>query len=232
MKKSLQMIALLLAASSTLAAQAQTIGSLPDKSPLLDLNDGMRFGLVGGFLLTGHDAVGVGPKSTPIVGVRYDLPVGGPMYLSAVVFGGSTTRTILDYTRSASTRDIGTQATGIVVANISAALSLTGPRSWHGLQPLVNVGLGIASAPGDKPDVSGYSMGTAFSFSYGLGLRWATGHFSELRLDLNQYWWDLKYPDLYRSTQGDPVAIRATGSLSSYTANTALTLAWSIKRFW
>ena len=153
------------------------------------------------------------------------------MYLTGTLFGASTTRTVLDYTKSAATRDIGTQGTGLVNVNVAVALSLTGPRSWHRLQPLVNLGVGVVSAPGDKVDVSGYAIGTQFSFSYGFGVRWVTGRNSEFRFDLNQYWWQLKYPELYRSTQGDPVAIKAAGSLDSYTANTALTIGWTLRRF-
>ena len=222
-------LALMLAFGSSLAAQ--TIGSVPDKSPYLDLHDGMRFGVVAGWLATGSDVVGVGPKSAAMLGVRYDLAVGGPVYLTGSLFGASTTRTVLDYTKSAATRNIGTQSTGLVNANVAAAMSLTGLRTWHHLQPLVNLGVGFVSAPGDKADVSGFKLGTMLSFSYGFGVRYATGRNSEFRFDLNQYWWQLKYPDLYRSTQGDPVAIRPTGGLSSYTANTTLTIAWSLRSF-
>jgi opacity protein-like surface antigen len=213
------------------ALAAQTVGSLPDKSPFLDLNDGQRFGVVAGWLATGHDAVGVGPKSAPIVGVRYDVPLGGPVYLTGLLFGTSTTRTVLDYTRSAATRDIGTQGMELVNLNVSIAMSLTGARSWHHLQPLVNIGFGVASAPTDKVDISGYSFGTKFSFSYGAGLRYATGRTGEFRVDLNQYWWKLAYPDLYRSTQGDPVAIKPTGALESFQATTALTVGYSLRIF-
>lgn len=230
MKKSLLItVAFLAASASTIAAQ--TVGSLPDKSPFLDLNDGMRLGVAAGFLATGTDVVGVGPKSAPFAGVRYDVAIGGPMYLTGMIFGTSTTRSVFDYTKSAATRNIGTQSQGLVVANVAVAMSLTGARSWHHLQPLVNLGVGVASGPGDKVDISGYTFGTQFSFSYGFGVRYVTGHNSELRFDLNQYWWQLKYPQNYRSTQGDPVAIRATGSLDSYTVNTALTIAWTVRIF-
>ena len=231
MKRSLlsSAFALLLSCGSSLAAQ--TIGSLPDKSPFLDLHDGMRFGLVAGWLATGSDPVGVGPKSAPMLGLRYDVAIGGPVYLTGSLFGTSTTRTVLDYTKSRATRDIGTQSTGLVNANVAVAMSLTGLRTWHHLQPLVNLGVGVVSGPGDKADISGYKFGTQFSFSYGLGVRYVTGHNSELRFDLNQYWWQLKYPDNYRSTQGDPIAIKAAGSLGAYTANTALTVGWSIRSF-
>jgi hypothetical protein len=213
------------------ALGAQTVGSLPDKSPFADLHDGQRLGVFAGMLFTGKDVAGVNPKSAPMVGVHYDISVGGPAYLTATLFGASTTRTVLDYTRSAATRNIGTQATDLVGANIGLAVSATGERSWKGIQPLVDIGVGIMAAPSDKQDVSGYQFGAAFSFSYGLGVRWASGHNSEFRLDLNQYWWSLKYPETYRSTQGDPVAIKPNGALASWTANTALTVAWSLRIF-
>jgi hypothetical protein len=213
------------------ALGAQTVGSLPDKSPFADMHDGQRLGVFAGMLVTGKDVAGVNPKSAPMVGVRYDIAVGGPAYLTAQLFGASTTRTILDYTRSAATRNVGSQATGLVGANIAVAVSATGERSWKGIQPLVDIGVGIMSAPGDKQDVSGYKFDPAFSFSYGVGIRWVSGRNSEFRADLNQYWWALKYPENYRSTQGDPVAIKANGALNSWTANTALTVAWSLRIF-
>ena len=229
MKRSLVAVALLLSCGTVLAAQ--TVGSLPDKSPYLDLNDGMRFGVVVGWLATGHDVVGVNPKSAPIVGVRYDWAIGGPVFLTTSAFATNTTRTVLDYTRSAATRDIGTQPTGLFVFNLGIAMSLTGQRSWHHLQPMIDLGVGIATGPGDKEDISGYGFGNQFSFSYGFGMRFVTGKNIELRADLNQYWWALKYPQNYRSTQGDPVAIKPTGSLDSYTANTALTIGATIRIF-
>jgi hypothetical protein len=153
------------------------------------------------------------------------------MYVSGTLFGTSTTRTVLDYTKSAATRNLGTQGTGLVVADVALAISLTGARTWHNLQPLVNVGVGIAAGPGDKEDVSGYAFGTSFAFSYGFGVRYSTGKNSEFRFDLDQYWWQLKYPDNYRSTQGDVNAIKPAGSLSAYTVNTALTIAYTVRIF-
>ena len=229
MKNSLRVLALLLVSGS--AAGAQVVGTLPEKSPFLDLHDGPRLGLVAGWLDGGHDDVGVNAKSAPTIGVRYDLPIGGPVYLTGMVFGTTTTRTILDYTKPAAARNIGTQSFALVNANIAMALSITGKRTWHHLQPLVNIGVGVVSGLGDKADVSGDEFGTAFEFSYGLGLRYITGSRSELRLDLNQYWWELKYPPLYRSTQGDPVAIKPAGALNSWTANTGLALGWSYRAF-
>jgi hypothetical protein len=228
-KKSLIALALSITAAASLTAQ--TVGSLPDKSPFLDVHDGMRIGIVAGWLATGSDPVGVGPKSAPTLGVRYDWAIGGPMYLSGSLFGTSTTRTVLDYTKNAANRNIGTQSAGLLVADVSLALSLTGARTWHGLQPLVNLGVGLATGPNDKEDISGYAFSTAFAFSYGFGVRWTSSKNSEIRFDLDQYWWQLKYPENYRSTQGDVNAIRPTGALNAYTINTALTVAYSLRIF-
>jgi hypothetical protein len=228
-KKTLVAFALLLAAGPALGAQV--VGTLPDHSPFLDLHDGQRLTVVAGWLQAGHDAVGVNAKSAGTVGVRYDLSIGGPVYLTGLLFGGSTSRTILDYTKPASRRDVGTQSFALVDANVSIGLSLTGKRTWHRLQPLVNIGVGVVSGPGDPGDISGDTFGTQFQLSYGAGVRLVTGSRSEFRLDVNQYWWELKYPPLYRSTQGDPISIKPAGSLSSWTANTALTLGWTFYAF-
>ena len=229
MRKPLLAVALLFALVPALGAQV--IGTLPDQSPYLDIHDGQRLTAFAGWLQAGNDAVGVNAKSMPMFGARYDLSVGGPVYLTGLLFAGSTSRNILDYTKPASKRDIGTQSLALMDASVQIAMSLTGKRTWHRLQPLINIGVGVVGGAGDPGDISGYTFGTAFQFSYGAGLRYITSRNSEFRIDINQYWWELKYPPLYRSTQGDPVAIKPTGALSSWTANTALTLGWTFYTF-
>lgn len=230
MKRSaLVAIAFLVAAGAPLAAQ--TVGSLPDQSPYMDLHDGQRWGIFAGWLAAGHDPAGAGPKSAPLVGARYDLAVGGPVYLTGMLFGTSTSRTVLDYSRPDGSRDIGTHGMSLVGVNVAIATSLTGARSWHHIQPLVNLGVGAVVSPDDKQDVSGELFTASFSFSYGLGVRWASGKNGELRLDLNQFWWQVHYPEQYRSTQGGPVAIFPNGSLTQWTINTALSLGYTIHAF-
>lgn len=213
------------------ALGAQVVGTLPDQSPYADIQDGQRLTAVVGWLQTGHDAVGVNAKSAPMFGARYDLSIGGAAYVTGLLFGAAVNRTVLDYTKAPANRNIGTQSFALIDASAQLALSLTGKRTWHRLQPLINIGAGIASGVGDNFDVSEFTFGTSFQFSYGAGLRFIASRNSEFRLDVDQYWWELKYPPLYRSTQGSPTAIKPTGSLSSWTANTALTLGWTFYMF-
>lgn len=210
---------------------AQAVGTLPEGSPYLDLRGGQRAGIDIGYLSTGSDPAGVGPKSAAYVGLNYELHASGPVYLTSHLFGASTDRRMLDYTKKASVRDVGNRSSVLIGADAGLALALTGDRTWHGVQPLVHVGAGVVLGATDKRDVSQYAFGTHLLLSYGLGARWVTGPNSELRADVTWFSWQLKYPELYRSTEGDPVAIRATGSLTPWVRNRAMTLSYALGIF-
>ena len=206
---------------------AQVVGALPERSPFADVTGGHRVGIVAGYMATGRDPAGVGPKGGPMLGVRYDLHAGGPAYLSARFFGFSSERDILDYTKKAAQRRVGTQSGAIGGTELGLTLAATGDRSWRRLQPLVHAGVGLVFGIGDRNDVSGYRFPTAFSFSWGLGARYVTGRNSQLRADVSWLHWGIKYPESYRSTEGDTVAIRPSGTLSPGTWNRALTVSWT-----
>ncbi|HVT39162.1 MAG TPA: hypothetical protein VHE78_08950 [Gemmatimonadaceae bacterium] len=225
MKQFLMTAVCLASQAAPLAAQA--VGALPEKSPYEDLRGGQRLGIEAGYLVTGHDPAGVGPKSSPLVGLRYDFHAGGPAYLTSRLFGASTTRDILDYTRRQAFRRVGTQSSTLIGADGGLAIALTGSRSWHKWQPVVQSSLGFISAVGDRPDVSRYSFGTRFYLTYGLSARYVISGNSELRGDIVWFYWQLKYPETFRSTDGDPVAIRPTGSLSPWTGGRAMTVSWA-----
>ncbi len=231
-------------ASTTMSAQVATppappaptakpVGTLPDNSPFRDIgNDGNRFGIVAGYLFTKNDEAGVGPKAMALYGIRHDLHIAGPAYLTARLLGGSTNRTILDYTKKPAQRAVGTRQTALIVGDIGITMSATGDRTWHNIQPLFNLGIGLASFSGDqKTDVSGFRLGTKFQFTYGIGARYITGSNSELRFDLSWYAWQLKYPTTYRSTAVDPVAIKPTGTLSPWAGNRLLSVGYTIGIF-
>jgi hypothetical protein len=214
--------------AAPLAAQA-VVGSEPDKSPYLDVNDGQRIGIIGGYVVTGPDLLGLRPKSAPAFGARYDLHMGGPAYLIVSALGAPTSRNVLDPARKAGLRDAGTQSTTLLLTDVSLALSAIGERSWHGLQPLVHLGVGTATALGEKVDVGGYSMGTKFTFIGGLGLRFITGKNSELRCDASWYYLGYKYPEAYHTklSPDSTSILPTTTKLSSGTLTNALTVSWT-----
>ena len=208
-----------------LAAQ---IGSLPENSPYRDLDDHSRFGVVAGYLFTGKDPAGVGPKSAPMFGVRYDLHLSSAAYLNTTLFTASTSRPVLDYTKSAATRNVGSRNVMLTGATASLAVSLTGERSWHNWQPLINLGGGFVSAFGDiNGDRSAYKFETKLLIDFGFGARYLISNNSEIRFDVNWFAWQMKYPDTYKSTAADPVPIAPNGKLSPWTKNNAVTVSYT-----
>ena len=212
---------------------AQVVGSMPDQSPYRDLEDGQRFGVVAGLWSFGKDPAGVGPKGTvPAYGARYDLALSGPMYLTVRALSGSVSRNVIDYNLPHTTRLVGTRSAVLTDIDASLTLALTGDRSWHHVQPLVHFGAGMVFAAGDsKVDVSGFALKPTISLTTGAGVRWVTGHSSELRADLSLNWWQLKYPQTYRATVADPLAVVPTGSLSPWTVNKTVTVGWTWRIF-
>jgi hypothetical protein len=220
---------LALAAATIVAAPlAAQIGSLPENSPYRDLEDRQRFGVVAGYLFTDKDPAGVGPKSAPMLGLRYDLHLGAAAYLNTTLFTMSSSRPVLDYTKPAATRNVGVRNFALTGATATLAIALTGERSWHSLQPLINLGTGFVSALGDiNGDRSAYRFETKLLIDYGFGVRYFVSANSELRLDVNWYAWQFKYPNTYQSTAADPVPIAPNGKLSPWIFNKLLTLSYA-----
>jgi hypothetical protein len=226
LKQFLLCVACFVPSAAPLAAQA--VGSLPENSPYQDVRGGQRFGVEGGYLVTSRDPAGVGPKSGPYIGLKYDFHAGGPAYLSGRLFGLSTERDVLDYTRKAAVRRVGTESVKMLGGDAGLELALTGDRSWHKWQPLLEASGGFVSGIGAKTDVSGYKVGPRFYLTYGFGARYVFSQNTELRGDIVWFAWQLKYPDTYKSTDADPVAIvPTTGSLSPWTRNRLMSVSWS-----
>ena len=132
---------LLTSSAVALGAQTTIVGSEPAKSPFQSIIDPTRVGAFGGLLFVTDNGPGVAPKGPiPVIGLRYDYHVAGPTYFTASFASGHTTRTILDYNRSAATRNIGEKNTWLMALDIGFDIAPTGDRSWHGVQPLTHIG--------------------------------------------------------------------------------------------
>jgi hypothetical protein len=220
---------LLTSSAVALGAQTTIVGSEPAKSPFQSIIDPTRVGAFGGLLFVTDNGPGVAPKGPiPVVGLRYDYHIAGPTYFTASLASGHTTRTILDYNRSAATRNIGEKNTWLMGLDIGFDVAPTGDRSWHGVQPLTHIGAGYSFTPGDtREDASGYTFGGKFTMSWGFGVRWVTGKNKELRADLGWRLWRMNYPSTYQSTISDPIAIMPTGKLDAYTSNRLITVGYT-----
>jgi hypothetical protein len=131
----------------------------------------------------GHFSAGradpdVGPQSAPLLGLRYNIRLSGPLSAEANFSLVPTERDILTYV--AATDEV--QPTGEVAAlNIltiggGLVFHLTGNRTWNRLAPFVVAGGGIATNlagrtefEADLPDTQLFDFGPSFAVDLGAG---------------------------------------------------------------
>ena len=218
--------ALLVGAAALLvatSAQAQ-VGHVPARSPYVDLEYKQELTLLGGYLQVRHDPAGILPKSRGMFGVRYEATLTGPLAISGDLITGFGDRNVVDPTKPAATRNVGTQSNPVVEADIAAAMNLTGTRSWHKLVPQVRAGIGLIRSAA-RDDSSGYAFGTPFAFVFGGGVKYVPGGRFQLRADITDRVFKQNYPDTYYRPASDLTAVLPTSTARSfYTHHAAFTV--------
>jgi hypothetical protein len=205
-------------------AAAQVVGHPPATSPYSDLEYSQELTFEFGYAKTRHDPAGVAPKSAPMVGLRYELSIVGPLALSSEITRTFSDRDVLDPSKPRATRSLGTESAPVYSADLALALNLTGRKSWHTLVPQVRAGLGVVSSSA-KDAASGYSFGTPFAFTFGGGVKVVPGGRLQLRGDLTDRVFKLSYPDTYYRLASDNTAVLdASVPRSFYTHHLGMTL--------
>ena len=218
----------LLALARPAAAQ---VGYDPARSPYQDVPWRQGVTAFVGWYNAAIDPAGVAPRSAPLYGIRYDLQLAGPAQLTVRTAATTSKRNLLDPRQPKATRLLGQVAAPLLLTDVGITINLTGQRSWHGLVPLVMFGAGVASDLKPASDIGNYKFGgtsgTTFALSLGGGIRYVPGgRFGrwEVRGDVNDYLFALKYPSSYISTATTPSVLSATASASSWRHNAGLTL--------
>lgn len=228
MKRVFSALALVVVATT---AGAQ-VGHLPQNSPYRDLEISQELTIFGGQYSAGQDPINVGPRSGPLFGLRYEKHVGGPAFLMARWSRVNSERFPIDPTRSGAAAQLGKKSVALNLYDLNITLNLTGQKSFRRIVPIVNFGAGVASCSCTvAPDP--YRFGTPFAFSFGGGLRYVPGGRLQLRVDWNNYLYQLKYPNQYFlvPTGGTAPAVPPQQSRSFWKNNRALTLGASVLFF-
>ena len=214
-------VAALLAARPALAQ----VGHVPATSPYLDLEYGQELTVLAGYVRTRHDPAGIAPKSYPLLGLRYEARLAGPLAGSIDVLAGSASRDVLDPLKPSASRRIGTATNAVVTGDAALAMNLTGERSWHSLVPQVRGGVGFVHGRA-ADDSSGFAFGTRFAFTMGGGMKYVpAGQRFQLRADVTDRIFKLDYPDAYYRLASDNTAVLpGSTSKSFYTHHTAFTV--------
>jgi hypothetical protein len=183
-------------------ATAQTI-----PSPYAFIEERQEVGPFAGWANAGTGRFGFGPKGGPIFGVRYAVDLSGPLSLEGNVSFLDGTRDVISPARPEGDRVIGEADVLLTTIDARLRLSATGARTWHGLNPFLVFGAGVAFDPA-KPSIAEalldadelFNFGTKFTAMAGPGIRWSITRHIALRSDMALQLWQLKTPAGY----GDP----------------------------
>ncbi len=217
-------VAMLIRGAAPASAQ---VGHLPGQSPFRDLVYKQELSLLTGYHAGSEGRAGVAPAGGPMLGVRYEIRIGGPATFIARAARVWSDRTVIDPTKPDSTRTLGTRDWPIYLSDVGISINLTGQKSFWQLVPVINGGIGVATDFGKGGDPGGFSFGTPFAFNFGGGVRWVGGNRLQLRLDIADYLYQVEYPDSYFVPpvgQTDGAVLSRSASKNEYTQNAVLTL--------
>jgi hypothetical protein len=198
-------------ASSVATAQ---VGYPPGQSPFRDLRERQAFTFYSGYYRAKLDPARVAPQSGPMVGVHYMWRASGPANLTLDAGRIASERRVLDPEAAGgcSIADESCKSAGVFrwplyTLDAGLAMALTGERSWFRLVPEVKAGLGVVTDFHTKADVGEFAFGTRFAFSWGAGLRMTPGGRFQLRADITNRMYSVKYPLSYYVPAPDGTSI-------------------------
>jgi hypothetical protein len=197
----------LLGFAGVLAAQ---VGYPPHESPYRDLRETQEVTVYSGYYRAKLDPARVAPRSGPLVGALYQWRVGGPANLTVDLARVGSERRVLDPERlgtcptaSPECKSLGMFRWPLYMADVGLGLNLTGARSWRNVVPQLRVGAGLVSDFHTNADVGEFAFGTRFAFSWGGGIRWTPGGRIQIRADVLNRLYSVKYPTTYYQSADD-----------------------------
>lgn len=224
--------ALVTTAAVPLVAQ---VGYVPRESPYRDLRETQEITIFSGYYRAKKDAARIVPESGPMVGALYQWRPAGPANLNVSVARVASQRNVLDpeipaNCASASTGNcklLGSFRWPLYFFDAGFALSLTGARSFYRVVPELKLGMGLASDFHTQPDVGDFAFGTRFAFNWGLGIRYVPGGRYQLRAELLNHLYSVKYPVTYYERASDGSTIFTDQPRSAWLNNPGISIGLS-----
>ncbi|MBA2572627.1 MAG: hypothetical protein H0V06_06255 [Gemmatimonadetes bacterium] len=199
----------LVAVLGTPALRAQQI-----QSPFRFIETKQSLGAFAGYILTDAGQIDLleapgaelGPRSAPILGLRYNLRFTGPVSGEAAVGFSPGRRSIYETDAlpgDTIQRPLPTGETGVLLllAEGGVRFHLTGPRSWNNLAPylLATGGLvaDVARRGADEdfvPTTERYRQGPGFAVGAGLGTDYFVNPRTSLRVEIRDQIWRVAAP--------------------------------------
>jgi opacity protein-like surface antigen len=180
-------------------------------SPYRFIDTNQFAGLFAGHVAAESGRVGVGPTAGPVFGGRWAIRVSGPFSVGGEVSYMPTTRVVRDTVFVAADsvfRAIGETNMRLVSVMGNLTMSLTGPRTWHGLRPLLSAGAGAVfdlrtTLPEEEEFATNlrYRFGTSFAGHLGAGVEWFPMDRVSLRGDVRNSLWRVGVPEAFVLTE-------------------------------
>lgn len=156
----------------------------------------------------------LGPRNATVVGGRFGVAFGGAMSMDLTGTLFRSTRDVLDVSRPADDRVLGRSDINIGLIDVRLRLNMTGQRAWHGLQPFIAFGGGVAfSESTDQaveeastmPADEWYSFGTRFAATLAGGANFHVSDKISLRLEGVMNLWKVATPVGWLTVEADPL---------------------------
>jgi hypothetical protein len=221
-------MASLVAARSAVAQ----VGYEPEKSPYRDVEYRQGVTAFAGWYSAALDPARVASRSGPMGGLRYDLTLAGPAQLTVRSTYVHSERNVIDPRQPRATQLLGRRSAPLLLNDVGISLNLTGSRSWHNLIPVIQFGGGTATDLNSGADIGNYSFGTTFALSLGTGLRWVSRGRWEVRGDVTDHLYSIRYPSTYAksfTTNPDDAVLGTSDSRSRWRHNAGLTIGLTYK---
>ena len=215
-------ITALLSAYPSIHLSAQ-VGHSPGASPYHDLRRGAMVRLVGGYLGGQRGKIPVGASHGWTGGLRFEYQASNVIIFTT---GIAYARTDAFYVtaRESPPDTVGPVNSALVLADAGLQISLTGGKTFHGLQPYIGGTVGLAFGSPIAADTTGYDFGTKIAAGPEAGIRWYPGRRVSFELGGRIVYYRLQYPAIYRLALLPPNA-----SLTEWTAHPWATfgVAWT-----
>lgn len=179
------------------AALTAQVGHAPEASPYQDIRVRSSLLAIGGYVGGSHGRLGLGPSSGRLVGLQYELALGGPTDGFLTLSQGRLDRIVIDPNAPQASRVTDSVSQSVVFAQAGLTVLLTGDKTWNGFAPYLGGTLGLGFGSRVPQDSSGYSFGTKFVTGPHLGIRWYPTRTVHLRVEGRQLFWQLKYPQTF-----------------------------------
>ena len=177
-------------------AAAQTI-----PSPYRPIEHRQAGSIFGGYMSLATGSLDLGPKSGTLLGGRYAIEAGGPVFFEGLLSYLPTRRDVIDPRRQLGDRSLGEANVHMFMLDARLSFSLPGRRTWNQLAPHLFFGAGMAydAARGSEleevllpEDV--FDFGAGFTASAGTGVRFVLGSNFMMRTDASLKLWQIGTP--------------------------------------